>query len=99
MRRCELISLKAYVIVGCFTVITSANLACAQTKKPTATEDTLATKINCQDFQKNSDGTWTSSPNARIGKMGFSNHTFGVGEVDIGGADLAAILNRKCAAH
>ena len=99
MRRHEFISVKAYVIAGCFTVITPANLAHAQIKKPTATEDTLAAKITCQDFQKNSDGTWTSSPNARIGKMDFSNHTFGVGEVDIGGADLATVLNRKCAAH
>ena len=98
MQRCRFILLKAYIIVGCFAV-TPANFAHAQTKKQTATEDSLAAKINCQDFQKNSDGTWTSSPDARIGKMDFSNHTFGVGEVDIGGADLAAILNRKCAAH
>jgi hypothetical protein len=32
-----------------------------------------------------------------IGKLDFSSHTFGVGEVDIGGADLATVLSRKCA--
>jgi hypothetical protein len=31
-----------------------------------------------------------------IGKLDFSRHTFGVGEVNIGGADLAAVLSRKC---
>ena len=96
MRQREFISLKAYVIAGCFAVITPADLAHAQPKKPTATEDTLAVKIKCQDFQKNSDGKWTSSPNVTIGKMDFSGHTFGIGEVDIGGADLAIVLNRKC---
>jgi len=99
MRRGEFISLKAYVIAGCFAIITLADFAHAQPKKPTATEDTLAAKIKCQHFQKDSDGEWTSSPNATIGKMNFSRHTFGVGEVDIGGADLATVLNRKCVAQ
>ena len=92
-------SLKAYIIAGCFAVITPADLAHAQPKKPTATEDTLAAKIKCQDFQKNSDGKWTSSPHATIGKIDFGSHTFGVGEVDIGGADVATVLNRKCVAQ
>jgi len=88
--------LKAYVIVGCFAVITSADFTHAQPKKPTATENTLAPKIKCQHFQKNSDGKWTSSSGTTIGKMDFGPHTFGVGEVNIGGADLATVLNRKC---
>jgi hypothetical protein len=96
MRWREFISLKAYVIAGCFTVITAADLAYAQPKKPTATEDTLAAKITCQDFQKHSDGKWTSGPNARIGKLDFNSHAFGVGDVEIGGADLATVLNKKC---
>ena len=99
MRRCEFILLRAYVIAGCFAVITPADLAHAQLKKPTATEGILAAKIKCQDFQKNSDGKWTSSSNATIGKMDFGSHTFGVDEVDIGGADLATVLNRKCVAQ
>jgi hypothetical protein len=96
MRSGEFISLKAYVIAGCFAVITPADLTYAQPKKPTATEDTLVPKIECQHFLKNSDGKWTSSSDATIGKMDFSRHTFGIGEVNIGGADLATVLNRKC---
>jgi hypothetical protein len=85
-----------YVIAGCFTVIAATDLAHARPKKPIATVDPLAAKITCQDFQKHSDGKWTSSLNARIGKLDFSSHTFGVGEVEIGGADLAVVLNQKC---
>jgi hypothetical protein len=85
-----------YVIAGCFTVIAATDLAHARPKKPIAAEDTLVAKITCQDFQKHFDGKWTSSPNARIGKLDFSSHTFGIGEVEIGGADLAIVLNQKC---
>jgi len=99
MKRREFTSFEVYVIIGCFAVITPAGLVHAQPKKPTATEDTLAAKIKCQDFQKNSDGKWSSGPNATIGRMDFSSHTFDVGEVDIGGADLATVLNRKCVTH
>jgi hypothetical protein len=67
------------------------------TQKPTAAEDTLAAKIKCQDFRKNAEGKWTSKPNTRIGQMDFSDHTFDVGEVNIGGVDLATVLNRECA--
>ena len=98
MRQREFISLKAYVIAGCFAAITPADLAHAQPKRPTAAEDALTAKLKCKDFQKNSDGKWISGPNARIGKMDFGGHTFGIGEVDIGGADLATVLNRKCVA-
>ena len=94
MRKRGFISLKAYLIAGCFAVIMPADLA-----HSAAPEDTLASKIKCQDFRKNSDGKWTSNPSTRIGKIGFSTHTFDVGEVDIGGADLATVLNRKCVAR
>ncbi len=93
------ISLKTYVIAGCLAEIMPVDFAHAQPKKPTAPEDFLASKIKCQGFQKNSDGKWTSGPDTRIGKIVFSTHTFGVGEVNIGGADLATVLNRKCAAR
>jgi hypothetical protein len=96
MRWGEFISLKAYLIAGCFAVITPTDFTYAQPKGQTVTEDTLAPKINCQHFQKDFDGKWTSSSDATIGKIDFSRHTFGVGEVNIGGADLATVLNRKC---
>ena len=85
------------MVIGCLAAITPADVVRAQPKKPTTAEDTLSAKLDCQDFQKESDGKWTSKLSTRIGKMDFSSYTFGVGEVDIGGADLAAVLNRKCA--
>jgi hypothetical protein len=60
MRSRGFISLKAYVIAGCFAGIMPADLTHAQPKRPTASEDILASKIECQDFQKDSDGKWTS---------------------------------------
>jgi hypothetical protein len=59
-------------------------------------EAALSAKINCDDFKKNADGTWTSSSNTKIGTNALSNHTFAVEGVNIGGADLATVLNRKC---
>ena len=47
MGSCEFISLKAYVIAGCFAVITPADFAQAQPKKPTATENTLVICNHC----------------------------------------------------
>jgi hypothetical protein len=62
-------------------------------------EDALGVKIPCQDFQRGSDGQWISSPDTTIGTMPFGRHTFSIGDVDIGDADLATVLNRKCLAH
>jgi hypothetical protein len=51
----------------------------------------------CSSFsQKNSDGTWTSGPDTKIGANAFPNHTFGTNGVSIGGVDLATALNQKC---
>jgi hypothetical protein len=62
----------------------------------TKAEAALAAKIKCRDFKKNANGTWTSGPNTKIGANAFPQHTFGIRGVSIGGADLAAVLNRKC---
>jgi hypothetical protein len=62
----------------------------------TKAEAALAAKINCGDFRKNTNGTWTSAPNTKIGDSAFPQHTFDIREVSIGGADLATVLNRKC---
>jgi hypothetical protein len=67
----------AYVIAGYVATIMPVGPARAKLNKPTKAEDTLAAKINCQDFQKSPDGKWTSSSNAKIGKMDFSSHPFG----------------------
>ncbi len=66
-----------------------------QTIVPKA-EAALATKIKCEDLRKNTNDTWTSAPNTKIGDSAFPQHTFGIRGVSIGGADLAMVLNRKC---
>jgi hypothetical protein len=72
------------------------NSANAQQTNVTKAEAALAAKIKCEDFRKNSDGTWTSGPNITIGANAFPNHTFETHGVSIGGADLVTVLNRKC---
>jgi hypothetical protein len=71
----------------------SANAGPTQESKA---EAALAGKISCEDFRKNPDGTWTSGPNAKIGKNPIANLTFDTQRVTIGGADLATVLDRKC---
>jgi hypothetical protein len=87
------------VIAACFAVIIPAESTHTQTTKQAAAEGALAAKIKCKDFQKTSQDKWISSAGTRIGKLDFSSHTFGIGEVDVGGADLATVLSRKCAAN
>ena len=62
----------------------------------TKAEAALAAKIKCEDFRKNTNGTWTSAPSTKIGDSAFPQHTFDIRGVSIGGADLATVLNRKC---
>lgn len=81
-----------FCLIG-FVFIDSAN---AQQTTMTKAEAVLGAKIKCEDFKKNSDGTWTSGPNTKIGANPFPNHTFDTNGVSIGAADLATVLNRKC---
>ena len=59
----------------------------------TEAEAALAAKIKCGDFRKNTNGTWTSGPDTKIGDSAFPQHTFDIRGVSIGGADLATVLN------
>jgi hypothetical protein len=56
----------------------------------TKAEAALAAKINCGDFRKNTNGTWTSGPDTKIGDSAFPQHTFAIRGVSIGEADLAS---------
>jgi hypothetical protein len=80
--------------VGANTI--TINTANAQQTTVTKAEAVLTAKIRCEDFRKNSDNTWTSVHNTKIGANVFPNHTFDVHGVSIGGVDLAKVLNRKC---
>jgi hypothetical protein len=87
---------KLVGVVLCLVGADPINSANAQQTTASKAEAALSAKIKCEDFIKNSDGTWTSGPNTKIGANAFPNHTFDTNGVSIGGVDLAAVLNRKC---
>ena len=80
----------------CLAMVIYCNSANSDPTQKSNAEAALAGKIKCEDFRKNSDGTWTSGPNAKIGNNPFPNLTFDTQRVTIGGADLATVLDRKC---
>jgi hypothetical protein len=87
---------KLFGVALCLASAVTVNSANAQQTSVTKPEAALSAKITCKDFRKNSDGTWTSGPDTKIGANVFPNHTFDTNAVSIGGADLATVLNRKC---
>ena len=92
----KLLCRKLFSVVLCLVGADSINSANAQQATVTKAEAALIAKIRCEDFRRNSDGTWTSGPNTKIGANAFPDHTFDTHGVSIGGADLATVLNRKC---
>jgi hypothetical protein len=81
----------------CGAALWCANSVVAQQVEATEAEKALAAQIKCEDFKRTADGGWVSGPNARVGGMVFSNNTIsGPGGINIGGADLVVVLNRKC---
>ena len=76
--------------------INSANAQQTDQKTIVTKAEAAAAKIKCEDFRKNTNGTWTSAPSTKIGDSAFPQHTFDIRGVSIGGADLATVLNRKC---
>ena len=87
---------KLLSLALCLASAGYVNSGNAQQTKGTKAEAALMAKIKCKYFKKNSDDSWTSGPNAKIGTNAFSNHTFDIGGVSVGEADLATVLNRKC---
>jgi hypothetical protein len=59
-------------------------------------EKALAAKLNCADFSKNSDQTWTAHANTKIDGRDFGGETFGIHGMMIKNADVATALNQKC---
>jgi hypothetical protein len=92
----KLLCHKLFGVVLCLVGAVTVDSANAQQTTVTKAEAALGAKIKCEDFKKNSDGTWTSGPNTKIGANAFPNHTFDTNGVSIGGADLTTVLNRKC---
>lgn len=87
----KLLCHKLFSVVLCLVGANSINSANAQQTTVTKAEAALIAKIRCEDFGKNSDGTWTSGPNTKIGANAFPNHTFDTHAVSIGGAELATV--------
>jgi hypothetical protein len=88
--------MKLLGLLLCIAMAAHCNSANSNPTQKSNAEAALAGKVKCEDFQKNSDGTWTSGPNARIGSIPLPNLTFDTQRVTIGGVDLATVLDRKC---
>ena len=82
---------KLLSLALCLASAGYVNSGNAQQTKGTKAEAALMAKIKCKYFKKNSDDSWTSGPNAKIGTNAFSNHTFDIGGVSVGDADLATV--------
>jgi len=62
--------------------------------------EVLNVSIDCSAFKKNGNGTWSIIKETKvvIGNTSttLAGMTFGIGAFNIGGYDLASILNRTC---
>jgi hypothetical protein len=80
----------------CVVALCYANFAVAQ-QADTEPEKKLSAQIMCEDFTRTADGGWMTGPNVRVGSMVLSNTCIsGPGGINISGADLVVVLNRKC---
>ena len=77
-------------------LIASFVMAVPAIAQTTDAEKKLAAQVQCNDFKKNPNGSWTSGPTAKIGSVMFNNNTFGVHGFNYHGADLSTVLNEKC---
>jgi hypothetical protein len=82
------------------SVVAAAAFLIAQSREGlaqmTTVEQALADKIKCEEWRKNPDGTWTSGSDSRIGSNTFRNTTVAPGAWSVDGADVGAVLNKKC---
>lgn len=56
----------------------------------------LRAKIRCSDFRKLSDGTYLSSPTARLGTKPFANRSIGPRGYNFGDGKLFDAIAAKC---
>jgi hypothetical protein len=82
-------------------IIAAAGLLIAQSgsglAQMTAVEQALADQIKCDEWKRNQNGSWISKPDTKIGSYSFSNTTVALGAWSLDGADVATVLNKKCA--
>ena len=82
-----------FVLAAAAFVIAQSGKGLAQL---TAVEQALADKIKCDEWKKNPDGSWTSSSESKIGAHTFRNTTVAPGAWSVDGADMGAVLDKKC---
>ena len=70
--------------------------AAAQPAHPNEAEKAMAALVNCNDWKRNPDGSWTSGENVKIGNMTFSSSKIGPNGMNLNGADVATVLEQKC---
>ena len=80
-------------------IFSVANFAAAQVPKPTDAEKVLAGKLQCEDWKRNPNGSWTGGPDAKIGSARFAAATAVPQMMPLFGADLATVLDQKCGAR
>ena len=57
--------------------------------------------IDCSQWTRNPDGTWSGGPNARVGSLTFPNTMNNTmkGYIDNNGVDAEAALLKRCGKH
>jgi hypothetical protein len=95
-------TLFAAIAIGvAFSCTFSATSSFAVQAKPTTGAKktaSIAPKVDCGEFTKNPDGSWTSARHAKIGKLEIQSTTFGKRVMLFGREDLADVLDAKCGA-
>jgi hypothetical protein len=81
-------------------VIIAATIVCGTISAATAgTDDAsvrLKSEIRCSDFRKLADGTYLSSPTARLGTKPFPNQSVGPRGYNFGDGRLFDAIASKC---
>ena len=88
-------SLMRHGAVGA-VIFSVANFAAAQAPQPTDAQKILSGKLQCEDWKRNPNGSWTGGPEAKIGDSRFAAATAAPQTMRLFGADLATVLDQKC---